>query len=92
MRVIPPPDALRQALAAMAERPSGASARALYALVNTLDLQQAGCSFRLDRLRELDPEHRPIAYGLMESSVIGQVGDPDWQRTKAQMDRLIRGR
>lgn len=90
MRVAPPTDALQAALAAIAARPHGASALTLYALVNTLEFQRAGCLFKLAKLRDLDPEHRPIAYGLMEALATGQVGDADWQRAKSRMDTLIR--
>lgn len=90
MRVLPPSDAIAAAIAAIAERPHGASALTLYALANTLDFQRAGCLFKLAKLRDLDPAHRPIAYGLMEALATGQVGDADWQRAKSRMDALIR--
>ena len=91
MNPIPGPDALEQARAVIAAGPESASALTLYALVNTLEFQRAGALFKLTKLADLEPAHRPIAYGLMECLVDGQVGDARWQAAKAHMDRLIRG-
>ena len=38
--------------------PHSASALTLYALASTLDHEEAGCLFRLEKLRDVDPEDR----------------------------------
>jgi hypothetical protein len=86
-----PEDALQQALAAVEQAPESASALTLYALVSTLEYERAGCLFKLTKLRDLEPGHRPIAYGLMELMAEQAVGDPTWLDVKARMDRAVRG-
>jgi len=86
-----PSDALHHALHIIEQTPESASALTLYALVNTLEYERAGCLFRLTKLRDLEPDHRRIAYGLMEFAAAGGVGDDIWQAAKARMDRAVRG-
>ncbi|MGB5830544.1 MAG: hypothetical protein WBG92_00940 [Thiohalocapsa sp.] len=84
-------DVLQQALAAIEQAPESATALTLYALVNTLEYESAGCLFKLTKLRDLAAPHRPIAYGLMELMVEQGVGAEGWADAKARMDRAIRG-
>lgn len=90
-RTIAPTNALQQALAVIEQAPESASALTLYALVNTLEYERAGCLFKLTKLRDLAPPHRAIAYGLMDLLVEQGIGDDLWTSTKARMDRAIRG-
>ncbi len=84
-------DALARSVAFIEQAPESANALTLYALANTLEYERAGCLFKLVKLRDLDPEARQLAYGLMELLVDATVGDATWQEAKARMDRAIRG-
>lgn len=83
--------ALQAAVAVVEQAPQSARALTLYALVNTLEHEQAGCLFKLAKLRDIDREHRQIAYGLMELAVEQGVGGDRWTDAKARMDRAVRG-
>lgn len=83
--------ALRQALAIVESAPESAQALTLYALVNTLEHERAGCLFKLTKLRELPKATRPIAYQLMELMAEHGVGDALWVDVKTRMDRAVRG-
>jgi len=91
MLSIDPDAALGQALDVIEAAPESAAALTLYALVNTLEYERAGRLFKLNKLADLGAEHRAIAYGLMELSVTGQVGDAAWVEAKQRMDRAVRG-
>jgi hypothetical protein len=86
-----PAESLQQALDIVEQTPESAAALTLYALVNTLEYERAGCLFKLTKLRDLDAEHRPIAYGLMELMAQQGVADERWTDAKARMDRAVRG-
>ncbi|NBC46472.1 MAG: hypothetical protein GVY22_00455 [Gammaproteobacteria bacterium] len=83
--------ALDQTVAAIEAAPESAAALTLYALVNTLEYERAGRLFKLAKLRDIPAEQRPIAYGLMERSVVIGIGDDAWNKAKARIDRAIRG-
>jgi hypothetical protein len=70
--------------------PHAAVSLTLYALVSTLEYEQAGCLFKLTKLRDLTPEARRIAYRLMERLAEGPVAGPEWAQAKARMDGLVR--
>ena len=53
------------------ESPQSGGALILYALANTINYEQAGCLFKLDKLRDLSAEQRNLAYALMEVMVSG---------------------
>jgi hypothetical protein len=85
------PDPLAQTLALIESAPESAAALTLYALVSTLEHQKAGCLFKLTKLLDLDADHRPLAYGLMELLAMGEVDTERWTAAKSRMDDLIRG-
>ncbi len=87
----PTSDALEQAVAIIEQSPGSAAALTLFALVNTLEYERAGCLFKLTKLRDLDVPHRAIAYGLMERLAEGRIGDEDWNTARRRMDIAIRG-
>ncbi len=91
MQASQPASVLAETLALVEQAPESAPALTLYALVNTLEYEQAGWLFKLTKLRDLDKEHRRLAYGLMELAVAGGVGDSTWTDAKARLDRAIRG-
>jgi hypothetical protein len=84
-------DPLTETLVLIESAPESASALTLYALVSTLEHQNAGCLFKLTKLLDLAESHRPLAYGLMELLAKGEVGGERWTAAKTQMDDLIRG-
>jgi hypothetical protein len=88
---MPTTDPLQQALAVIEQAPESAAALTLYALVNTLEYERAGCLFKLTKLRDLPAQHRSIAYGLMELMAEQGIGNDGWQEAKARMDRAVRG-
>jgi hypothetical protein len=81
---------LAEVLELIAAEPHAAVSLTLYALVSTLEYEQAGCLFKLTKLRDLTPEGRQIAYRLMERLAEGPVGGPEWEQAKARMDELVR--
>ncbi len=86
-----PAESLQQALAVIEGAPESAAALTLYALINTLEYERAGCLFKLTKLRDLPSQNRRIAYGLMELMAEQGVGDDSWAEAKARMDGAIRG-
>lgn len=86
-----PAESLQEALAIIEDAPESAAALTLYALINTLEYERAGCLFKLTKLRDLPPQNRPLAYGLMELMAEQGVGDDRWVEAKARMDCAIRG-
>ena len=82
---------LHEVLEVIEQGPHTAGALTLYALVSTLEFDKAGFLFKLDKLRDLDPSQRRLAYQLMELMVAGEVANATWQQSKARMDELIRG-
>lgn len=81
---------LEALVAEIAAAPHSAAALTLYALVSTLEFEQAGYLFKLGKLRDLSAPQRQLAYRLMEIMAEGRNSGEDWQRSKAQMDALVR--
>jgi hypothetical protein len=63
----------------------------LYALVKTLTIPQGGHSYLLTKLREMTPETRQLAYGLMELMAQGGTATAEWKAAEGRMDQTIRG-
>jgi hypothetical protein len=74
----------------IARAPHSAAALTLYALVSTLEHERAGCLFKLDKLRDLDPEQRRLACELVELMVDRRNSGAEWDAAKARMDALVR--
>ena len=83
--------ALEEVVAEVAAAPQSAAALTLYALVSILELERAGCLFKLAKLRDLTVAQRRLAYRLIEMMAQRQNQGADWQFAKARMDRLVRG-
>jgi hypothetical protein len=84
-------DTLGRVLQAIAAAPESSAALTLYALVSTMDHEQAGCLFKLVKLRDLSATQRELAYALIEMMAQGRNAGTDWRDAKRQMDELIRG-
>ena len=63
----------------------------LYALVKTLTIPQGGHAYLLTKLKEMTPETRQLAYGLMELMAQGACHSNEWREAEARMDRAIAG-
>ncbi len=63
----------------------------LYALVKTLSIPQGGHSYLLTKLKEMAPQTRQLAYGLMELMAQGATAKPEWKEAEQRMDRAIAG-
>lgn len=74
----------------IAAAPHSASALTLYALVSTLEFEQAGYLFKLVKLRDLSAEQRQLAYRLMDLMADGANQGDEWDQAKARMDELVR--
>jgi hypothetical protein len=75
----------------IAAAPQSAAALTLYALVSTLEFEQAGFLFKLIKLRDLTPEQRKLAYQLIELMAQNANAGIEWDRAKERMDNLVRG-
>lgn len=81
---------LDEVVAEVAAAPHSAAALTLYALVSTLELERAGCLFKLVKLRDLSLPQRQLAYRLMDMMAAGDFGGDAWREAKTRMDDLVR--
>jgi len=63
----------------------------LYALISTLRMEKSGYLYMLRKLRDLSPEHRQLAYGLMELMAENGTQGEAWDAALEAMDRAVRG-
>lgn len=63
----------------------------LYALVKTLAIPQGGHNYLLSKLKDMTPETRQLAYGLMELMAQGGSTTTEWKEAEQRMDRAIAG-
>ncbi len=82
---------LQAVIECIQKSPQSGSALTLYALMNTINYEQAGCLFKLKKLRDLSEEHRNLAYALMEVMASGGNQGKEWRQAMLQMDALVRG-
>jgi len=83
--------ALNSALARIEADPRSGQSLLLYALAKTLSIPQGGHSYLLTKLKEMNPDTRQIAYGMMELMAQGGAGRPEWAETVVLMDKAIAG-
>lgn len=82
---------LHQALEQIERDSRSGQSLLLYALSKTLSIPQGGHSYLLTKLKEMTPESRSIAYGLMEIMAQGGTASGEWNEAMARMDRAIAG-
>lgn len=70
--------------------PHSSASLILYALVNTLAYEKSGCLFKLDKLRDLDEQHRQLAYELIEIMVRMENQGESFEKARIEMDGLVR--
>lgn len=81
---------LQQTLARIETDPRSGQSLLLYALVKTLTIPQGGHSYLLTKLKEMNPDTRQLAYGLMELMAAGSLARNEWDSVVERMDRAIR--
>ena len=62
----------------------------LFALLKTLDIQKGGHMYMLSKLKEMTPESRQLAYGLMELMADNKTLSEDWQVKLQLIEAAIR--
>ena len=83
-------EVLDEVIEQIAAEPHSAAALTLYALVSTLEFEQAGYLFKLVKLRDLSARQRQIAYRVIELMADGNNTGPAWEQSKQKMDALVR--
>jgi len=84
-------DVLNQVLEIIRADPHGGVSLNLYALVSTLRMEKGGYMYMLRKLRDIGPEHRQLAYGLMELMAENGNRGEAWDATLTAMDEAVRG-
>ncbi|MDT8388312.1 MAG: hypothetical protein RQ736_12415 [Thiogranum sp.] len=81
---------LDRLVAIITANPHSADSLGLYALVSTLRMEKTGYLYTLRKLRDLNDEHRQLAYELMElMAQNGNEGDA-WEAALETMDAAVR--
>jgi len=62
----------------------------LFALLKTLDIQKGGHMYMLSKLKEMTPESRQLAYGLMELMADNKTLSEEWQVKLQLIEAAIR--
>ena len=83
-------DVLKRLVTTISASPHSASGLGLYALVSTMKMDKTGYMYTLRKLRDLDPEHRQLAYELME--LMAQHGNQGeaWEAALQALDAAMR--
>lgn len=82
---------LNDALARIESDSRSGQSLMLYALVKTLSIPQGGHNYLLSKLKDMSPESRQLAYGLMELMAQGASTTEEWKAVEQRMDRAIAG-
>ena len=82
---------LQQTLAQIENDSRSGQSLLLYALVKTLTIPQGGHMYLLQKLKEMTPETRQLAYGLMEVMAQGGTATEAWKEAEQRMDKAIAG-
>lgn len=85
-----PGDVLQQVVDLIRANPHGGASLNLYALVSTLRMEKGGYLYMLRKLRDIAPEHRQLAYGLMELMAEHANQGPEWDAALQAMDEAVR--
>ncbi len=85
------PNTLQQVVELIQRSPQDGASLTLYALVSTLRMEKGGHMYMLRKLRDLPPEQRQLAYGLMELMAEHGNRGPDWEAALQAMDAAVRG-
>ena len=80
---------LEQTVSRIEHDPRSGQSLLLYALVKTLSTPTGGHAYLLTKLKEMTPDTRRLAYGLMEAMAVGGCETGRWREAVATMDRSI---
>jgi hypothetical protein len=83
-------DVLQQVVKIIEADPHSGLSLNLYALVSTLKMENSGYMYMLRKLRDLSPEQRRLAYGLMELMARNGNRGKTWDAAIDAMDKAIR--
>ncbi len=86
------PELFEQIAVSVESDPRSGQSLLLYALVKTLCAERGGHMYLLTKLKEMAPETRQLAYGLMETMAAGGASPADWQALELRLDEAVRGR
>ena len=81
---------LKQVVDMIKADPHGGTSLNLYALVSTLKMEKSGYMYMLRKLRDLSPQHRQLAYALMELMAEHGNQGADWDAAVDAMDEAVR--
>jgi hypothetical protein len=84
-------DVLQQVVELIKANPRGGASLNLYALISTLKMEKGGYMYMLRKLRDLNPEHRQLAYGLMELMAENGNQGAAWEQALEAMDSAVKG-
>ena len=84
-------DILQKVVEIVKADPHGGLSLNLYALVSTLKMEKTGYMYMLRKLRDLNPEQRQLAYGLMELMAENGNQGKAWDTAVQSMDEAVRG-
>ena len=83
--------ALERAEALIAAAPDRGVPLIVYGLIKMMTLDERGCVFALQRLRDLDEAQRHLIYDLIELYVAGGNRTPEWAAVVQRLDQLVGG-
>lgn len=84
-------DVLQQVVDIIKAGPHSGPGLNLFALISTLRMDGSGYMYMLRKLRDLSPEHRQLAYGLMELMAENGNQGEAWDAALQAMDEAVRG-
>jgi len=73
------------------ENPHSGQALLLFALMKTIDIPKGGHMYMLAKLKDMLPETRQLAFGLMQLMAENKTQDDDWKKKVLEVEALIRG-
>ncbi len=83
-------DVLQEIVEVVRADSHGGAALVLFSLVMTMSAAQGQYLFLLNKLRDLSPENRQLAYRLMECMAEGGNESEAWRNAVVEMENLIR--
>jgi hypothetical protein len=82
---------LNDVLNVVKENPHSGQALLLFALMKTIDIPKGGHMYMLAKLKEMLPETRQLAFGLMQLMAENKTQDDRWKEKVLEIESLIRG-
>lgn len=72
------------------ESPHSGQSLSLFALLKTLDIPKGGHMYTLEKLKDMTPENRQLAYGMMELMADNQTQSEEWKIKLELIETAIR--